>query len=49
MSESRRKVTFKLYPSKTQEALLLDMKGAHQRLYNAALGATHRRVQAPAA
>ena len=37
MSESRRKVTFKLYPSKTQEALLLDMKGLHQRLYNAAL------------
>ena len=37
MSESRRKVTFKLYPSRTQEALLLDMKGLHQRLYNAAL------------
>lgn len=32
-----RKVTYAIYPNATQEAVLLDMKGAHQRLYNAAL------------
>jgi putative transposase len=32
-----RKVTYALYPSATQEAALLDMKGSHQRLFNMAL------------
>jgi putative transposase len=31
------KVTYALYPNATQEAALLDMKGSHQRLHNAAL------------
>jgi len=30
-------VVYRLYPSRSQEAALLDMLGAHQRLYNAAL------------
>ena len=32
-----RKVVYRLYPSRSQEAALLDMLGLHQRLYNAAL------------
>ncbi len=32
-----RKVVYRMYPSKRQESLLLDMLGLHQRLYNAAL------------
>jgi len=32
-----RKVTYALYPNATQESALLDMKGSHQRLHNAAL------------
>jgi putative transposase len=32
-----RKVVYRLYPNCTQNAALLDMLGAHQRLYNAAL------------
>ena len=32
-----RKVIYRLYPSRSQEAALLDMLGLHQRLYNAAL------------
>lgn len=32
-----RKVVYRLYPSRSQDAALLDMLGAHQRLYNAAL------------
>ena len=32
-----RKVTFKLYPTPSQVKQMLDVKGAHQRLYNAAL------------
>jgi len=35
--EVHRKVTYRLYPTPRQEAVLLDLKGAHQRLYNAAL------------
>ena len=31
-----RKVTFKLYPTPSQAKQMLDVKGAHQRLYNAA-------------
>ncbi len=37
MQMSMRKVTFKLYPSTKQEALLLEHKRLHQQLYNAAL------------
>lgn len=37
MGPVNRKVTYRLYPSARQEAALLDLKGAHQRLYNAAL------------
>jgi putative transposase len=33
----RRRYTFKLYPTPSQEAALLDIKGACQRLYNTAL------------
>jgi putative transposase len=32
-----RKVVYRMYPSPSQEAALLDMLGKHQRLYNAAL------------
>ncbi|HZZ00453.1 MAG TPA: transposase, partial [Candidatus Baltobacteraceae bacterium] len=32
-----RKVVYRLYPSRSQTAALLDMLGLHQRLYNAAL------------
>ncbi|MHB8177476.1 MAG: RNA-guided endonuclease InsQ/TnpB family protein [Vulcanimicrobiaceae bacterium] len=32
-----RKVVYRLYPSRSQEAALRDMLGLHQRLYNAAL------------
>jgi putative transposase len=32
-----RKVVYRMYPSQSQEAALLDMLGMHQRLYNAAL------------
>jgi putative transposase len=32
-----RKVVYRLYPSRSQEASLLEMLGLHQRLYNAAL------------
>jgi putative transposase len=35
--EVHRKVTYRLYPTPRQEAALLDLKGAHQRLYNCAL------------
>jgi putative transposase len=37
MALVKRKVTYKLYPTTRQEAILLEMLGAHQRLYNAAL------------
>jgi putative transposase len=37
MEAVSRKVVYRMYPSKRQEALLLDMLGSHQRLYNAAL------------
>ena len=33
----KRKVTYKLYPSKAQRSKLEDMLGVHQRLYNKAL------------
>ena len=32
-----RKITYRLYPSKTQQTKLQDLLGLHQRLYNAAL------------
>ena len=35
--EVQRKVTYRLYPTEGQEARMLDMKGAHMRLYNAFL------------
>jgi putative transposase len=35
--EVQRKVTYRLYPTQGQEAAMLDMKGAHMRLYNAFL------------
>jgi putative transposase len=35
--EVQRKVTYRLYPTEGQEAAMLDMKGAHMRLYNAFL------------
>ena len=34
---NKRKVSYKLYPSKQQEILLLDLLRGHQQLYNAAL------------
>lgn len=34
---ANRKITYRMYPSATQEKALLDMLGLHQRLYNAAL------------
>ncbi|MHB8148372.1 MAG: helix-turn-helix domain-containing protein [Vulcanimicrobiaceae bacterium] len=37
MEPVSRKVAYRLYPSRAQEAALLDMLGLHQRLYNAAL------------
>jgi len=37
MEPVARKVAYRLYPSRSQEAALLDMLGLHQRLYNAAL------------
>jgi len=37
MDPVNRKVVYRMYPSKRQEAALLDMLGLHQRLYNAAL------------
>ncbi len=37
MEPVSRKVVYRLYPSASQEAALLDMLGLHQRLYNAAL------------
>lgn len=37
MPHVHRKVTYRLYPTPRQEAALRDVKGAHQRLYNAAL------------
>jgi putative transposase len=37
MEAVSRKVVYRMYPSKRQEAALLDMLGLHQRLYNAAL------------
>ncbi|MHB8146342.1 MAG: RNA-guided endonuclease InsQ/TnpB family protein, partial [Vulcanimicrobiaceae bacterium] len=37
MEPVSRKVVYRLYPSRAQEAALLDMLGLHQRLYNAAL------------
>ncbi|MHB8434055.1 MAG: RNA-guided endonuclease InsQ/TnpB family protein [Candidatus Tyrphobacter sp.] len=37
MESVSRKVVYRLYPSHSQEAVLLDMLGLHQRLYNAAL------------
>ena len=37
MAAVSRKVRYRLYPSRSQEAVLLDMLGLHQRLYNAAL------------
>ncbi|HVS46539.1 MAG TPA: helix-turn-helix domain-containing protein [Verrucomicrobiae bacterium] len=37
MEPVARKVVYRLYPSRSQEAALLDMLGLHQRLYNAAL------------
>ncbi|MGH7015435.1 MAG: RNA-guided endonuclease InsQ/TnpB family protein, partial [Stellaceae bacterium] len=37
MEPISRKVTYRLYPSRRQEAALLDMLASHQRLYNAAL------------
>ncbi len=37
MKPISRKVVYRLYPSRSQEAALLDMLGLHQRLYNAAL------------
>jgi putative transposase len=37
MEPVSRKVVYRLYPSRQQEAALLDMLGLHQRLYNAAL------------
>lgn len=35
--EGQRKVMYRLYPTEGQEAAMLDMKGAHRRLYNAFL------------
>jgi hypothetical protein len=35
--ELQRKVTYRLYLTEGQEAVMLDMKGAHMRLYNAFL------------
>ena len=32
-----RKITYRLYPSPTQQTKLADIRGLHQRLYNAAL------------
>jgi len=37
MGPVSRKVIYRLYPSRSQEAALRDMLGLHQRLYNAAL------------
>ncbi|MHB8178166.1 MAG: RNA-guided endonuclease InsQ/TnpB family protein [Vulcanimicrobiaceae bacterium] len=37
MEPVSRKVVYRLYPSRSQEAALRDMLGLHQRLYNAAL------------
>lgn len=37
MELASRKIVYRLYPSRSQEAALLDMLGLHQRLYNAAL------------
>jgi len=37
MEPVSRKVVYRLYPSRSQDAALLDMLGLHQRLYNAAL------------
>src|SRR5271167_1231750 len=37
MALVNRKVTYRLYPTPRQDAVLRDMLGAHQRLYNAAL------------
>ena len=37
MSDIKRKVTYKLYPSKRQAASLLVILRLHQQLYNAAL------------
>ena len=37
MEPVSRKVVYRLYPSRSQEAALLDTLGLHQRLYNAAL------------
>jgi len=37
MESVSRKVVYRLYPSHSQEAVLLDMLGLHRRLYNAAL------------
>ena len=37
MQPVNRKVTYRLYPTKSQAQRLLEMLGAHQRLYNAAL------------
>lgn len=37
MSEVKRKVTYRLYPSRKQNQLLFDILGLHQRLYNTAL------------
>ena len=37
MEPVSRKVVYRLYPSRSQQAALLDMLGSHQRLYNAAL------------
>ncbi|MGH7737216.1 MAG: helix-turn-helix domain-containing protein, partial [Candidatus Tyrphobacter sp.] len=37
MEPLSRKVVYRFYPSRRQEAALLDMLGSHQRLYNAAL------------
>jgi putative transposase len=37
MQAVSRKVVYRMYPSPSQEAALLDMLGLHQRLYNAAL------------
>jgi len=37
MAEVKRRVTYRLYPTPTQEATLRDILGCHQRLYNMAL------------
>ena len=37
MEPVSRKVVYRMYPTRRQNAALLDMLGLHQRLYNAAL------------